>query len=553
MNTKKSFNAAVVQTIAELGNLDHNISLLQKYTKEAVHQGADLVVFPECMNTGYLFDSSAHCAALAESLSGRYVKAMAELCQKYEIFIASGFTEKDDATGKVYNSALLLNKSGEIVLHYQKQFLATHDYNWFEVGVKGSPVVDTELGRIGLLICFDGRIPEIVRCLTLSGADIILDMANFFAMDQADMWVPARAFENEVWIIAATKSGIERSIYYPGGSMIVAPTGQIAAQIPVDLHGVVTSEITLKDLSGEKFSRRRPEIYQRLITPFEDTPVASYLEQPLVPEEETVKLAAVQAHKTDEEDSLTHAFEMIDHAAKLGIKLIALPLYFGLSTWSPSLEEAFVESENTEEHIANVGRIARKYSCTVILPVIERFGDVISSSAVLIGKNGEVEGRYRQTHLDECSSAWAKPGDEFPVFETEFGRIGILLGSDGLFPEPARILALNGADIVVWCSAWKQPFERELLTVTKAEDNRVYVVCANRTDCPYPGGSFVIPPNGFTNWNVNVSAPRVVRHGAVVPTYANLALARQKRMIPKVDMLRNRIVETYQPLVSITE
>lgn len=551
MNTRRTFKAAVVQTIAEIGNLDHNIALLQKYTKEAIRQGAELVVFPECMNTGYLFDSASHCAALAESLSGRYVSAMAELCQKHDIFIASGFTEKDEATGKIYNSAVLLDKSGEIILHYQKQFLATHDYNWFEVGVKGSPVVDTELGRIGLLICFDGRIPEIVRCLALKGADIVLDMANFFAMDQADMWVPARAFENEVWIVASTKAGVERSIYYPGGSMIVAPTGQISAQIPTDRHGVVTSQVTLKDAQSGKLSGRRPEIYQRLITPFKETPVASYLEQPLVPEDETVKLAAVQAHKTDEDGSLAHAYEMIDHAAKLGIKLIALPLYFGLSTWSPSLAEAIEESENTEQHISHVGKIAKKYSCAVVLPVIEKFGNVLSSSAVLIGKDGEVEGRYRQTHLDECSNSWAKSGDEFPVFETEFGRIGILLGSDGLFPEAARILALNGADIIVWCSAWNQPFERDLLTVTKAEDNRVYVVCSNRTDCPYPGGSFVIPPNGFTHWNVNMSAPRVVRHGAVMPTYANLALSRQKRMIPKVDMLRNRIVETYQSLVSI--
>lgn len=551
--TKSKFKAAVVQTLAALGDLDYNIALLEKYTQEAVRQGAELVVFPECMNTGYLFDSAAHCAELAETIEGRYVKAMADLCRRYGLFIASGFTEKDAETGKIYNSGLLLDKTGNLILHYQKQFLATHDQNWFECGVKGSPVVDTELGCIGLLICFDGRIPEIARCLALQGADIILDMANFFAMDQAEMWVPARALENGVWLIAATKSGVERSIYYPGGSMIVAPTGQVAAKIPYDTHGVVSAEVSLIAQPRQILQERRPEIYQRLVTPFSDTPVAHFLAEPLVPERETTKVAAIQAHKTEAPDSLGDALAMVSHAAKLGANLLALPLHFGLSTWNPSANEATTAADEADALLKDVGAIAQFYECVIVLPLIEKTADILSSSAVILGLDGSVIGRYRQTHLSPSMRNWAKPGDDFPVFETPFGRVGILLGDDGLYPEPSRILALNGADIIVWCSAWAQPAERELLAVPKAEDNRIYLVCANRSDCPYPGGSFVVPPNGFPHWDVNVSAPPVTRHGAVIPTHANLALSRQKRMIPKVDMLRNRLVETYAPLVETAQ
>ena len=126
----------------------------------------------------------------------------------------------------------------------------------------------------------------------------------------------------------------------------------------------------------------------------------------------------------------------------------------------------------------------------------------------------------------------------------------MMLGYDGLFPESARILTLLGADIITWSCAWRHRYERDLLAVPKAEDNRVFVVCANRTDCPYPGGSLVIAPTGFPHWDVNVSAPPVMRHGAVMPGFINLALARQKSMIPKVDMVRNRLVHTYGPLVA---
>ena len=66
--TMRTYRAAVVQTLARLGDLDENIRLLRAYTAEAVRQGAKLVVFPECMNTGYLFDSPGHCRSLAEPL-----------------------------------------------------------------------------------------------------------------------------------------------------------------------------------------------------------------------------------------------------------------------------------------------------------------------------------------------------------------------------------------------------------------------------------------------------------------------------------------------------
>ena len=549
--TQPGFRAAVVQTLAVLGDIEQNINLLHHYTKEAVRQGAQLVVFPECMNTGYLFDSAQHCAALAETVSGLYVSEMAKLCREYELHIASGITERDVSNGKIYNSGILLDCQGEIVVHYQKQFLATHDQNWFEVGTKGCPVADTVLGRMGLLICFDGRIPEIARCLALQGAEVIIDMANFFVMDQAEMWVPARALENKVWFVAATKAGVERSIYYPGGSMIVAPTGHVMAQIPYDTHGVVTREVNSGVAQGNKFADRRPETYQILQKPFSDTPLAPLLKQSLVPEEAIAKVAAVQSHATETAGSLAAAFDMAEHAANLGVKLIVMPEYFGMATWSPNTAEAKAEALQTPSHIERGAEITKNYRCALVLSVIEEVAGELMPTAVLIGPDGQIISRYHQVHLSPEAKAWAKPGNEFPVFETPFGRVGIMLGYDGYFPESARALTLNGADVIVWPCAWRHSFDRELLAIPKAVDNRVYLVCVNRTDCPYPGGSFVIPPDGFPQWNVNVSAPINTRHGAVIPTHMNLALSRQKFMIPKVDMVCNRVIEAYEPLVSL--
>ena len=554
--TNRIFKASVVQTLAFLGDLDANIALLHEYTEEAVRQGAKLVVFPECMNTGYLFDSEKHCAEIAESINGKFVQAMAGLCRKHDLHIASGFTEKA-SDGRIFNSGLLLDPSGSIICHYHKQFLATHDQNWFELGERGCPVVDTALGRIGLLICFDGRIPEIARSLALQGAEVIVDMANFFTMDQAEMWVPARAYENGVWIVAATKSGVERSIYYPGGSTIVSPDGDVKVRMPYDMHGVATAEINPElannkswQFGGDKFVDRRPNSYALLSQPFSSYPLSKILGEEVIPQEMSTKVAALQLHATLEDDSLDKAWQMVTHAAKLGAKLLALPLNFASPIWAMTEPQGKALADKTPELIQYATGICKNYDCAIVLPSIEMTTDnKLIPTAYLISKDG-ILGTQAQIHLGQHEKDWAEAGTEFKVFETQFGRIGLVVGYDGCFPESTRVLTMLGAEIIVWSSAWEHRHQRELLTVQKAEDNRIYLVCSNRTDSPYPGGSFVVPPNGFPHWDVNLISPVNTRWGAVLPAYASRAFTHQKEMIPNVDMVRNRIINTYGPITS---
>ncbi len=549
------FRAAVVQTLASLGDVNENIRLLEHYTREAVRRGAKLVVFPECMNTGYLFDSIEHARDLAEPLDGPFATTMKRLARQHGLHIASGFTELGD-NGEVFNSGVLFDPSGSLILHYQKQFLATHDQNWFDWGQNGCPVVDTELGRLGLLICFDGRIPEIARTLALQDVDVVVDMANFFTMDQADLWTRTRAWENGVWIVAGTKAGVERSIYYPGGSMIVDPEGHVHAYMNWDDHGVACAEVDPMaarnkrwEGGGDRFQDRRPDLYGILAQPLEDTPAGQILNQPIIPSEATSKTAAVQAHMTTAEGSLQAALEMVEHAARLGVKLIALPQFANAEHWLPEERAAREAAERTNTVLEYLAGVCSRWSCTIVAPLVERDGEKLFSTAFVIGPGGAVQGKYQQTHVEPECRGWCEPGDTLPVFETDWGRFGVLLGYDGRFPETARALALKGADAVVWAAGWRDARDRTLLTAPKAEDNRVFLVAANRTDTPYPGGSFVIQPTGLPDWNVDRVAPRQMRHGAVMPGFMNLALARQKMMIPGVDMLANRFVKTYSDLV----
>ena len=553
---KKRFRAAAAQTLARLGDVHHNIEVSTHLVDEAVRQGAELVVLPECMNTGYLFDSADHCRALAETVpDGAFVSAMSSLARKHDIFIASGITEWDAARGRLFNSGIMLDRKGEVAVHYHKQFLATHDQNWFSFGERGCPVVDTDLGRIGLMICFDGRIPEIARSLALQGAEIIVDMANFFAMDQADMWGPARSYENGVWLVAATKAGYERSIYYPGGSMIVDPNGRVVAKMPYDRHGVIVADVEPElahdktiYAANNKFADRRPTTYGILVKNYQDTPVSKTAHEPIVPARATSKVAAIQIHVAENVRS-DDVFAMIDHTAKLGAQVLTLPEYALIGTWAPTAADAERAADGAKTHIGAAAEIAKRYGCVIALPTVVREAGRLVVATVLLGLDGVEAGRYRKTHLTAEERDWAYAGDSYPVFETPFGRLGIMSGYDALFPETSRCLAAAAADIVLWPAAMREPFERELIAVPRAADNRLAVVIANRLDSPYPGGSLVVPPTGFPLWDINQAAPRSLAMGAVMPMFVDLAVCRQKQMIPKVDMFANRLTQTYSALV----
>ena len=371
---KKRFRAAATQTLARLGDIPYNIATSAALVEEAVRQGAELVVLPECMDTGYLFDSPEHCRQLAETVpDGPFVSAMAKLRASTASISPPASPNGMPPKQRIFNSGIMLGRDGEVVVHYHKQFLATHDQNWFAFGERGCPVVETDLGRIGLLICFDGRIPEIARSIALQGAEIIVDMANFFAMDQADMWGPARAYENGIWLVAATKAGYERSIYYPGGSMIVDPKGRVVAKMPYDRHGLVVADVfpdQAHDKSiyagNDKFADRRPTTYGILTKNYKDTPVAKTATEPLIPANSVAKVAAVQIHVT-QGTSADDVLAMVDHTAKLGAKVLVLPEYALIGSWAPTAEEAAKAADNAGADLAKISAIAKRYKCAIAL------------------------------------------------------------------------------------------------------------------------------------------------------------------------------------------
>ncbi len=122
---------------------------------------------------------------------------------------------------------------------------------------------------------------------------------------------------------------------------------------------------------------------------------------------------------------------------------------------------------------AYFAELAGKFNIYIVVGLVERDGHLIYNSAALVGPEGDLIGKYRKVALprDEINAGVA-PGAEYPVFQTRFGKVGMMVCYDGFFPEVARELTNRGAEVIAWPVWGCNP----LLAAARACENHVYVV-----------------------------------------------------------------------------
>jgi predicted amidohydrolase len=125
------------------------------------------------------------------------------------------------------------------------------------------------------------------------------------------------------------------------------------------------------------------------------------------------------------------------------------------------------------------GQLAKKHNLYIVAGLIERDRHLIYNVAVLLGPEGDVVGKYRKVCLPRSEiEAGIQPGSQYPVFETRFGKLGMMVCYDGFFPEPARELSAAGAEVIAFPVWGCNP----LLAAARACENHVYVVSSTYTD-----------------------------------------------------------------------
>lgn len=201
---------------------------------------------------------------------------------------------------------------------------------------------------------------------------------------------------------------------------------------------------------------------------------------------QTVKVAAVQMDPKifEKEHNLSRILEFLRGAAQAGARLIVFPECAVTGYCFTSLAEALPLTETVPgPSTERIAQACREWAVWAVVGMLEREGDAVFNAAVLIGPEGVV-GCYRKIHLP-CLGVdrFVTPGDRpFQVYETPLGRIGVNICYDAAFPESSRVMALDGADVIVLPTNWPDKAFRmpRYVIPTRALENRVNYVACNR-------------------------------------------------------------------------
>ncbi len=260
---------AVAQlTVSE--SKEENLGKARYFIAKAKQEGADLVLFSEGFMAIVPVTSSVSHAEVAEPLDGPFVQALAAQANKHNIYVVCGLYEsKEGETVRAYNTIVFLDRQGCLISSYRK----THLYDAFlrresDGIIPGNqPLlpVKTDIGVIGLLVCYELRFPEVSRTLALKGAEILLVPTAWVtgSMKEAHFLnlCQARALENTVFLCAADQIGNG----YVGRSVVYNPMGVAMAGCGED-EGLIVVEIDLEKIKTTRdklpcLSQRRPELY----------------------------------------------------------------------------------------------------------------------------------------------------------------------------------------------------------------------------------------------------------------------------------------------------
>ncbi len=295
MSSQRQIHLALIQHPCSTSR-DDNISRSESAIREAAKQGAELILLQELHSSLYFCQQeSADNFDLAETIPGPSTQHFANLAAELNIVIVASLFEHRGA-GVHHNTAVVLDKQQGLVGQYRKMHIPD-DPGFYEKyyfapgdhvpGEQGFEPIDTSVGRLGVLVCWDQWFPEAARLMTLAGADLLLyptaigwdDRDNAAEQGrQRDAWITVQrghAIANGIPVAACNRTGNEadpsrqsNGIHFWGTSFVAGPQGEILAQASTDAAEVILAKIDLTHT--EQVRRVWPYLRDRRIDAYSD-------------------------------------------------------------------------------------------------------------------------------------------------------------------------------------------------------------------------------------------------------------------------------------------
>lgn len=276
---KTKLKILIAQLEVEWLNPERNLGKVVDYIKsEASSQEIDLIIFPELVLVGNVIwndkEFRENYIRKAETIPGAATETLGKVAQELHLFLVFGMCEKHhEVPGVIFNSGVLIGSNGEVLGVQRKIHIPGEERHFFAPGNQIN-VFKTELGNIGIVICYDAGFPEVSRILTLKGAEIICGLLNVQkkperSPNRLQYLAAARANENMNFFICCNRVGKQGDKVYLGHSAVAGPPGEIIAfsereseeMIPVLLNG----DLIIRERAERPvFRDRRPELYSKI-------------------------------------------------------------------------------------------------------------------------------------------------------------------------------------------------------------------------------------------------------------------------------------------------
>jgi len=290
---KDRVKVSLVQFAPDWLQRDKNAERMKNFVDQEAENGAELIVFPELANVGEItpqlpgkkasFDSKTSAEEFAvkyiqasEPIPGTTTDLLAEAAKKWGVYVVVGISQLHRVVPAIlYNSAALIGPSGVIGVHH-KMHVPMNEKHYF-YGGSTAEVYQTELGKIGMTVCYDGRFPELTRVLALKGAEIICSIVAtprgaFADPDGLKHRAYTRAQENQNYYLACNRTGKEGDSEFVGHSAIAKPTGDVIAYCDSEEETTLTAELFNEEILKARallnaLRDRRPDMYSMITEP----------------------------------------------------------------------------------------------------------------------------------------------------------------------------------------------------------------------------------------------------------------------------------------------
>ena len=269
---KDKINLALAQVSSKREDKETNLQKIEKLTYKAKEQDVDLAIFPELCISGYVVRDQFY--ELAETIPGPTVEKVEALAKETGLHIIFGMPELSEKThATVFNTAVFVGPKG-LIGKYRKMYLPTHsvfeEKRYFRPGYQ-TAAFRTDVGNIGLCICYDLFFPEVLRLIRLKGAQLIVCISASPAVRRGyfETLTCARALENTAFLAYVNLAGVQDGLQFWGGSRLVSPNGDVLAKAKYDEEDFVRCEVDYGELrTAETFIPTlrdlRPELFDKL-------------------------------------------------------------------------------------------------------------------------------------------------------------------------------------------------------------------------------------------------------------------------------------------------